>query len=388
MSMGMGAAAGYVAAGIGGMALMNALNTKNADAPPGIQASANANTKIGSDALDWYKQIDAEGATARDTATQTALANAKATQDVATKQFATGQDTTDFANSTFRPIQSKIASDALNYDTQARRDQEASLAQADVGTADDASRESLSRDILSRGGDVNSGNYQAALAGNAVRMSAAKAAAGNLARKQVEATGAQRMTDAANLGNTVTAAGNQNTALGLNATGVSDASVAMPSALTAQRAATMGQGVQLATGANTSAGNLLLGQYQGQVSQENSSDALTGSLGGAAGGILAAKSDMKLKKNRKSFSGKVAMSQVRATPVDSWKYNKGAGVNDGGQTHVGPMAQDVQQNMGDKTAPGGKVIDLISMSGKTLAAVKEIDRRLVKLEHAKRRQLA
>ena len=36
--------------------------------------------------------------------------------------------------------------------------------------------------------------------------------------------------------------------------------------------------------------------------------------------------------------------------------------------------------MGEKAAPGGKVIDLVSMNGITLAAVKDLDSRMKRLE--------
>ena len=44
------------------------------------------------------------------------------------------------------------------------------------------------------------------------------------------------------------------------------------------------------------------------------------------------------------------------------------------------MAQDVQKNMGDKVAPGGKVIDMVSMNGITMGAVQELAKRLKKIE--------
>jgi hypothetical protein len=38
------------------------------------------------------------------------------------------------------------------------------------------------------------------------------------------------------------------------------------------------------------------------------------------------------------------------------------------------MAQTVRRNMGEAVAPGGKVIDLVSMNGRMMAAVQELAR--------------
>jgi hypothetical protein len=59
--------------------------------------------------------------------------------------------------------------------------------------------------------------------------------------------------------------------------------------------------------------------------------------------------------------------------VDSWKYKDG--IADGGR-HVGPYAEDVQRELGDEVAPGGKQIDVISMSGAQTAAIKGLAEKL------------
>ncbi|MCX7168734.1 MAG: hypothetical protein NTY41_00185, partial [Proteobacteria bacterium] len=58
-------------------------------------------------------------------------------------------------------------------------------------------------------------------------------------------------------------------------------------------------------------------------------------------------------------------------------YNNG--VEDSG-SHVGPYAEDVQKNFGNKAAPGGKKIDLVSMNGISLAVGKHNANRLDKIE--------
>jgi hypothetical protein len=46
------------------------------------------------------------------------------------------------------------------------------------------------------------------------------------------------------------------------------------------------------------------------------------------------------------------------------------------------MAQDVKRNMGSKVAPGGKMIDLISMNGITMKAVQAVNKKVDRMAAA------
>jgi hypothetical protein len=63
-------------------------------------------------------------------------------------------------------------------------------------------------------------------------------------------------------------------------------------------------------------------------------------------------------------------------PVKKWRYKPTSEAADGGQEHVGPMAQDVHAQLGHDGAPGGTNIDLVSMNGTTLAAVRALDKKV------------
>jgi hypothetical protein len=270
----------------GGLLLGGLMGAGDVPNDPNIERSASNISQTGNDALAWYKNIDAESKPAYDQAIQTSLANARSLQGVADTQTQQGKDAASLYQTSFRPISERIAKEAQEYDTPQRRDQAAAQAQADIGTAGEAERANTEREILSRGGDVNSGNFQAALAGNATRTAVAKGAGGNLARRQVEATGAARLADAANLGTNIQQTGNQNTQLGLTATSLSNASAAMPGALTAQRASTMGQGFQTSIGADNMAGNLLLGQYSAKNKANTSNAGILAGVGKGVGGLF------------------------------------------------------------------------------------------------------
>jgi hypothetical protein len=57
----------------------------------------------------------------------------------------------------------------------------------------------------------------------------------------------------------------------------------------------------------------------------------------------------------------------------TWNYKD---VAKGTDTHIGPMAQNVQSVMGNQAAPGGTTIDLISMNGITIEALKELNNKV------------
>lgn len=380
------------------------LGGSSAPAPdPLIGQSAQANAQISKDYLDWTKQIYAETAPQRAEATKIALDMARAQTDTAKKQSDMADETYAYTKDTFRPLEKKMATDALGYDTTARRDAEAAQAQADVGTAGDAGRATMLREIAARGGDINSGNVAASLANASVREAAVKAGAGNQARKNVEAIGAAKLADAASLGRNIATTNATQTQLALNAGNSATGNAASTGNITAQGNQIVQGGANTAIQGNNSAGQLMLGQYNAQTDATNAANsttnALLGAAGSAAGGWASRgfkMSDKNMKTDRKKISGKAALADVKRLPAtESWRYKKGTPADDGGRPHKGNMAQDVNRVLGDEVAPGGKVVNMEKMSAIGLAAIKEvaagqkkIEQRLVRLEDAKTKKRA
>lgn len=108
---------------------------------------------------------------------------------------------------------------------------------------------------------------------------------------------------------------------------------------------------------------------------QNDNGALWGALGSVAGGFLA-RSDKRKKKKVKEVDEEAALEGVTKTDVKEWEYDpdKG-GPDDGGEKHIGPMAQDAKKNLG-VTVSNGREIDLISAVGTTMAAVKALDKKV------------
>jgi len=365
--------------------------SSSAPAPdPNIGNAAMANVQISKDMLEYYREKDAESKPARDAAIALALDQAKVQTETSKKQNDMADETYAYTKNTFRPLEQKIAADALGYDTAERRDAEAAQAQADIGSAGDATRATLAREVASRGGDVNSGNFTASLSNFGVREAAAKAGAGNQARKNVETVGAAKVADAAALGRGIASTNATQTQLGLQAGNSAVGNAQVPGNITNQQVAGMNATGSAAAGVNSSAGNLLLGQYNA-VNSAGNNDASMSTLGQLGGAAIASKSlwgfsDKNMKKDRKPVKPSLSMAGIRKTGIESWKYKKGSPGDDGGKTHTGGMAQSIRKNLGDDTAPGGKVVDMISLAGHTMNAIKDIDKRLLRLEDAKPRR--
>lgn len=328
-----------------------------------------------------------------------ALSQAKTQAETSATQNAQAADTYGRYTKTFVPIENKIAADAQGYDTPERRNAEAAQAQADVGSGIDAQRDNIGRDVMSRGGDVNSGNYTAALARAGVVGGAAQGAAGNQARKNVEAIGGAKLADAANLGRGNVSTNATQTQLGLQAGNSAVANANVPGQIGLGQVQGFNQAAGTAIQGNSSAGNLLLGQYNAQTGAQqaanSSGNAIIGAVGtvagayagGLAGGPAGASagasagakffgSDKNIKEGRKAVQPEVSLAAMRKTPIESWRYKKSAAAGDGGRTRTGAMAQSVNKNFGEVAAPNGKTIDVVTMLGHTMNAVKALDKKV------------
>lgn len=353
------------------------------DAPDmsGVNAAAAANAEIAKETLAWYKQQYADQTPAREAATKVALEVADQQLGSMRQNDAISKDYWDYQKDTFRPLETGIVADAENYDTTARRDEKAAGAVADVGMQAEMARQAQTRTMQRMGVNPGSGKMLAMQSQMGLSEAAAKAGAANQARDSVELQGYARKMDAANLGRGLASSQATSAGVALNAGNSANANIGTPLTQANQAAATMGQGFSTAISGNNSAGSLYA--QSAQIGSQDSG--LMGALGGIAGqfagssagsAMLAGLSDKNAKKGVKPMSDEKALKAIEKTPVSEWTYKEGRG--DGG-THTGPMAQEVNKNMGDKAAPGGKVLDLVTMNGVTMAGMAALARKVDKL---------
>ena len=348
----------------------------------GINAAAKETAKLSKEAFNWFKEEYTRTTPQREKTQDLSNKSAQASLDAQTKQNTIADEYNAYNKETFRPLEKKMVADAQGYDTPARQQQMADRAVADVNAQASMQREAAARDLASYGIAPDSGKSMSILQSGDINTSRAAAAAATGARDRVEATGYARMADAANLGRNLPSA--QATAV---QTANQSGSTAVGSSGAAMNANQAGVGI-MQQGFNTAIqGQQASGNLYGQVAsmQQKDGGLDLGGLGQLAqgGAALWARSDENMKSNKKKTSTKSALKQIEDTPVQDWRYDAAkGGPDDGKKPHTGPMAQDVKASMGAKVAPGGKVIDLISMSGKLMAGMQELSKRVKQLEGA------
>jgi len=344
----------------------------------GVNDAARSNAALSKEALDWAKQRYAEEAPARQAAIDMAMKTANQQFDIAQQNADISKDYYDYQKGTFRPLEQGIVKAAEEYDTTARREQKAGQAVAGVNTQIDNARTAMRERMASRGIDLSGGNVMAQEAAMAVQGGAAAAAAANKAREDVELQGYARKMDAANLGRGLASSQATSAGVALNAGNSSVGNAQVPVSIGNQATQSVQSGIQQAIGGNASAGSLynaaagIESATRGQNMQFVSS--LVNSASNANGSGLSAfmPSDESIKDGTgKKMSPAKALGAILDTPVhEDWTYSpEKGGPDDGRMPHDGPMAQDVQKNMGDEVAPGGRVIDPISMNGVLMAGI-------------------
>lgn len=296
-------------------------------------------------------------------------------------------------NSLFRPAESKYVGDAMGYDTPERRELEAQKAGAMVQSQFGKSNEQAIRDLSRAGLVAPNADLINGTRGVSLARAATMAGAMNQARTRVEDTGAARVENVAKFGRGLPGTGiaadqvalsgagaGASTLMGANAAGIAAGNAGLPGW---QGAAQTGIGIANANNsANMANYNAQLGAW-GQQQNANAAGAagfgqLVGTLGGAAiqKGLFGISSKDN-KEDKKPVDDGASLEMVKKLPVEKWKYKDG--VADGGE-HIGPYAEDVNAEMGEGAAPGGKMIDLVSMNGLALSAIKALDRKIDKLK--------
>ncbi len=252
----------------------------------------------------------------------------------------------------FRPMQNKFIKEAKNWDSPERRANAQNQAQADVENAAAGQRGQQERQMMSMGVNPASGRFQEAAAKGATDTALAVAGARNVASRQIGKEAEAKQAEAINLGmglgiNPATSLGLSNNAIGA-----------------AGQAGMQGQ---------QQMGNLLNQDYQNRMAAYQSNQGGIGSLFSGLGSLagMAFGSSKDIKHDKKPVD---ALEMVEKMPVEQWTYDKGQG--DGG-THIGPYAEDFAKVTGKGD---GKSIDVISMMGVTMGAVKDLSKRIDDLQ--------
>jgi hypothetical protein len=281
-----------------------------------------------------------------------------------------------------RPLQDRVVADANNWDSQAEIERATGTAAATVQGQYDAARDSNVRTMGAMGVSPDSGRGVQGGVDDANSLALMKAGTVNTMTDARKQQGMALRGQAAGMMSGTAGTGMQASQL---AVGANNAATAVPGAQTSAYNASLQPALSFSSSAmtgNTAAGNMMNQQYQNQVAANSAKLGAIGSAVGIGAGLYSGRmptSDVNAKQDIEPVDGDEAMDALRKVPVSEWDYKDGQG--DGGR-HVGPMAQDVNAAMGEKAAPGGKKLDLITMNGMSMAAIKALDARLAKLERA------
>lgn len=335
--------------------------------------------------MSYYRERDAQNAPRQERMDD--LTETLVNQQVNTSSFNDQQarDTWDRYKATGIPAEDQMYADAANYDSKAARDTAAGQAATDIDTATAAAGDARRRQMARAGVNPADGRSLAIEQDAATQGALAKAGAMTAARTKVQDMGVMLRKDAANFARGMPGSAAQTFgvagASGGQASGMAAAAMGTANANTAL----MGSAFTGAGNLNNSGASILQQQYNGQV-QANSGgmgDLLSGVGGLATGlGAMGVKasmfSDKEMKENRAPVDQEAALEGIAKTPIESWNYKPGSPADDGGQQHVGGMAQDMEKNLGPQVS-NGKTVDMISAIGTTMAAVQALNNKVDKL---------
>jgi hypothetical protein len=210
----------------------------------------------GKDYLDWTKSVYAQNQPRQDQLYDLAARTAEQQMDIASQNQGQAKAQWDYYNSTFKPVEQKMVQDAMNYDSQARQNEMAGKAVADVKTQMAGANAAQDRALLGMGVNPNSGRFAGLKRQQAIMGGAATAGAATNARSAVIDRGIGLRAGAASFGRN------------------------MPN--------TAAQAYGLATGAGSSAvGNMNTGANSGLGFAQLVAGGYGGAMNGAAQGINA-----------------------------------------------------------------------------------------------------
>jgi len=346
---------------------------------PAIGQAAKDNVALSREMIQYYRENDAKQAPRQ--AALDALTTKLANQQIATSQFNDEQARAlwDRYQTTGVPIEDRVNNEAMQYDSQSNMDKAAGDAANDVQASLAQARDAQQRNLARMGVNPADGRALAVGEESATTGALAQASAMNQARNQREQMGIMLRKDAASAARGMPGTAAQTFGVASAAGGQAAGAVGSAIGAANATAGTMGQGFSGSMNGNNSAASILNQQYQ--IKAQNSGGlgeilGAAGSLGSGLGAMGLTLSDKNMKEDRAPVSDDAALEGIRKTPVESWRYKSDSPAADGGQKHIGPMAQDVHKNFGDKVAPGGKMVDLISEVGIVMSAVRALDKKV------------
>lgn len=256
------------------------------DPNPGMVASAEAaktvaasNEKIAADSLAFYKAQYEDLKPMFQQITASQLETDAATRKQAEEYY------NDY-KTTYRPVEQKMVADALNYNTEAKREELARTAGADVSQAFGIARGTQNRQLAAAGIRPDSNRFAALNSNLLVQEALGRAGAQNKARVDAEGLGYARLQDAVSLGKGLP--GNSTTAYGVS---INAGNAAGANANNSYAAMNQGYGTAInannaATNAYGTAGNIYGQEFSGRMQGYNAQQQNAGGFWKGVGSLV------------------------------------------------------------------------------------------------------
>lgn len=218
------------------------------------------------------------------------------TKIVVDQQLATQEKTNERADEqwqqhqeTFRPIEERVAKEAMEYDSPEKQAQAAAEARADVQKSAAMQQQTNNRQMAAMGINPNSGRFQGQARANELNTALAAAGSQNQARNNVRNMGIMMRKDAANFGRNMPGTAAQSYGLGINAGNSAVGNMATANNAWNQNNQIMAQGFQGAMQGYNNQANILQNQYNSQLNawgtQQNAAANESAGMGSAIGAI-------------------------------------------------------------------------------------------------------
>jgi hypothetical protein len=263
------------------------------------------------------------------------------------QQMDQAKDYYNYQQSTFRPLEQGLVTQAQNYNTEGNRQLLAAQAAADAQAAFQGAQGQSNREMARRGINPSSGAALMLRNQNALSLAGLTAGSSNAARRQAEATGYARQMEAAGLGRGLAAS--SLSAYG-GATAAGSTGLASAMAPGNQYSQAFGQGAGYMMGGAQmgiqGAGNILNAQTSAYNTGVNAQGEVMGSLIGAGTTAAFKFSDRRLKENIEL----VGRDERTMLPLYEFEYKNGSG-----KRYLGVMSDDVKERFPEMvtTMPDG-----------------------------------
>lgn len=251
------------------------------DADPQVGQAAIMQAKTGQDWLDFSREAYGDSLKRQEVTDK--LSNEVTGQQLADMRKASGRSDAEWDryNNLFKPIEDRMVSDAMNYDTPEAQAAAAATAKADVMSNASQVKQQNAREMASMGISPTSGRYAGVDRSTDLSTALASAGAQNSAREGVKATGMALREGIANFGRGATSTAAQQVGLGLTAGNSATGNQLATDASSRANTQVMAQGFQGAQQGYAGQANTLTNQRQQNIAVNN------GNQAAAAGNVQA-----------------------------------------------------------------------------------------------------